>query len=519
MFYSASVPSPGNPSLEAFASTAFTYTGSVGDISESYMSYGKCNRRTLVNTCLLDPGYSVPFNIKSAINAGLHSSDMFSSPDPPYSCPTGNCTWDPFPTLGVSVQCADDTSSYFLNCSEPDSRSWPGHTWRPCTVQSRTDKQTYKPDEFTPFDSHSALVPDSPDYPGSDFDVSNFDFGFQGKPRDTWTSINAGFAEFQWSLARNLLVFPAELERRSVISSESTIEAGYCFFYMNMQVISAEVNNGVYKEHILDSTTLIQPYQSLVDDNTNKELDSTHRIGPSEEGNLTYSFTPDCQTLPAPVECRSKATPKPILITIPRRRYTSLLSAIHLAFPKDNLTTRRLGGLYSSGSGNPGTAEFLYRAHSIPDRMRNIAHYMTVALRANDTILARQNDPTNSTGLPDDFVALSHRVNGTAYVQAVHLHVRWAWLAFPATLLVLTAVLLFETIRTSRPDNIGIWKNNALAVLLNTQWKPEPSMIGAATSDGLDKIAKGLEARVVQGAEVSGASRLVTVRKRHLHVL
>ncbi|KAF2680030.1 hypothetical protein K458DRAFT_421844 [Lentithecium fluviatile CBS 122367] len=99
------------------------------------------------------------------------------------------------------------------------------------------------------------------------------------------------------------------------------------------------------------------------------------------------------------------------------------------------------------------------------------AHYMTVALRANDTILAQQNDPHNKTNIPADFVSPSHRVAGTVYIQAIHVRARWGWLALPGVLLLLTAGLLFETIRSSRSEAVGVWGNNLLAVLLNTEWR------------------------------------------------
>jgi hypothetical protein len=160
------------------------------------------------------------------------------------------------------------------------------------------------------------------------------------------------------------------------------------------------------------------------------------------------------------------------------------------------------------------SAGVLDQSPNITKIMYTIAHYMTVALRANDTLLERQNEPDNSTRLPADYVAPSHRVNGTVYIQAVHLHVRWCWLAFPGALLLIVAGILFETIRTSRPEAVGVWKSNSLAVLLSTQWKPETGMMGATTSDELEKIAKGLEVRVVQGAGLADTKLSVVIRNK-----
>jgi hypothetical protein len=326
------------------------------------------------------------------------------------------------------------------------------------------------------------------------FNSSDFDFSSGGDPMDTRTSINTGFAGFRWNLARNLLVFPAVSAVSSRITTESNIEAGYCIFYIDMQILSVRVQSSVYEERILDSTT---------------------RISDGESEDLTYTYLPDCRAPIPPTGCATSHAYKPINITIPRLRYISIMAALSKALPGADLTTSRQSGLYASGYINPEAAEVLYRSHNITKTMHTIAHYVTVALRANDTILERQNDTNNSTHLPADYVAPSHRVAGTVYVQTVLLHVRWGWLAFPGVLLLIVAGLLFETIRTSQREALGVWKNNVLAVLLNTQWKPETDMMGATTSKQLEKIAEGLEARVIQGTGFADPERSVVIRRRH----
>jgi hypothetical protein len=191
---------------------------------------------------------------------GLYSSGMISLPQPPYSCPTGNCTWDPFPTLGVSVQCFDDAKNYFLNCTNLDSTSWPGQTFTPCTMAARNWGQMWPPSSSMVLDSAGTWMPMSPSGYSAPYNPSQFDYGLTEQPQNTWTSIKAGFAAFRWNLARNLLVFPAGQARSSIITSESTIEAGYCIFYPNMQTLSARVQNGIYEEHVTNSTMQIQPH-------------------------------------------------------------------------------------------------------------------------------------------------------------------------------------------------------------------------------------------------------------------
>lgn len=85
-----------------------------------------------------------------------------------------------------------------------------------------------------------------------------------------------------------------------------------------------------------------------------------------------------------------------------------------------------------------------------------------------------------------------------------HLRVRWGWLAFPAALAIIATALLFETIRQSQPDGVGIWKDNSLAILLNTAWRSKRENMGVATSAQLERIADKLEATSLQGEYEGG---------------
>lgn len=68
-------------------------------------------------TCLFFLGEALPYNMQTAINNGLVSSSISSRPEPPFSCPSGNCTWDPFGTLAISVGCVDTSSAFRIKCS------------------------------------------------------------------------------------------------------------------------------------------------------------------------------------------------------------------------------------------------------------------------------------------------------------------------------------------------------------------------------------------------------------------
>jgi hypothetical protein len=326
----------------------------------------------------------------------------------------------------------------------------------------------------------------------------SFDYGFLGSPMLTNNSLDSGFALFQWELARGLTwIFSNESYEPSITSS-STFEAGICIFDLEMRVINARVQNGIYSERTIRSTTEIKS--------------ASNEYLPDDK--MIFTYTPSCQDVGQAEPCSLEGM-KTVELSIPFLEYHYLIAAIGNGFPSGNLTTSIERGLWSNDNAYLQVAELLYRSPNITKTMQTIAYYLTFALRANDTILAQQNDPQNKTVTSQNYVAPSHRINGTVYVQAVHLHVRWIWLTLPAALALIVAGLLFETIRLSQSDRIGIWKNNPLALLLNTEWRPEREAMGAATSAEIQNAGQTLEARVVQeGSEGEKMKRMVIVREK-----
>lgn len=74
---------------------------------------------------------------------------------------------------------------------------------------------------------------------------------------------------------------------------------------------------------------------------------------------------------------------------------------------------------------------------------------------------------------------------GTAWTPVVFIKVRWGWLTFPATLVLLSVAFLAVTIGQSAQGSAGLWKNSALAALCtsigtNDQGHPWPGFANSA---------------------------------------
>jgi hypothetical protein len=159
---------------------------------------------------------------------GMYSLGMIDISNAPYTCPGGNCDWDAFPTLSVSVQCFDQREKYnftpfFGDFGEGDSMPEYGIEPRNKTLLP------YLPDDgfASPtkvFEGASFLGEGtSPVVKSLDLSVGaeNFDFG----PRRVInrTSLDLGHLKFQWWRVQNATrVRPFN---NATVTTSSTFEA------------------------------------------------------------------------------------------------------------------------------------------------------------------------------------------------------------------------------------------------------------------------------------------------------
>lgn len=94
----------------------------------------------------------------------------------------------------------------------------------------------------------------------------------------------------------------------------------------------------------------------------------------------------------------------------------------------------------------PFVGSALGTTDNVPAAISRLAQSMTEAVR------------TGSYSIPH---------TGDAYIWKSYIYVRWAWLALPLGLVVLSLILLLVTIRSTRSSRIGFWKSSAVAALLH----------------------------------------------------
>ena len=126
----------------------------------------------------------------------------------------------------------------------------------------------------------------------------------------------------------------------------------------------------------------------------------------------------------------------------------------------------------------------LYNTRSYSKSIENLATSMTNNIR-------QQNDSGSSP------------FEGIAYQTETFVHVRWAWFAYPATVLALSLLYLLGTIIESRNRDVLIWKSSSLALLLHGQGLQlsKSDHVPINTLSEMTEMAKDLEIELIQSSD------------------
>jgi hypothetical protein len=423
--------------------------------------------------------------MKSAIYNGLLSAPSSSRPNPPFSCPSGNCTWDPFGTLAITAQCADTDKSFELNCAPFEAGDWDWDRVKEIPEAIRPHNCTFSRLNDTDIVGVKSMITMnniSPQSRPPSFWLASSWLDDRGggpsalDPKDWETVPSGGVLRLDWARVNGLVNPPNQDDY--YIDRSSTLEARSCHLSTSVHDIHARVDDGTYSETI----------------------HSTLLTAAEESNSYTYQYSPSQN------------------FSIDWQSQGVLLEGVWTIIGGlSTITVSTFGFLLGENENKDGReiARMMYQSPNITNAVHNLAHHMSIALRSNDTILHRQ----NADGpVPDDYVADSHKVKGTVYRDQIHVAVNWAWLSLPVALTVLVAALLVATIFETRRHGLGIWKDSPLPLLLHSRWEAgaEPRDVGARTADEIAKEVKGLRARLVRDDELGGETEKRGIRKNIL---
>lgn len=391
--------------------------------------------------------------MKSAIYTGLLSSNMVPRPDPLFSCASGNCTWDTFDTLAVDIQCINEPEFFELRCY-PDPNPEPYRGTR-CAIEWDETMPRYGSETISrlgtdaPFNSSTSST--TPLFLGLYYANCTSDLD-----KFIWNIPPLGRLDIEWVRATDLHSSSDGLWRD--ITENSPLESGMCKLYTVLHTISAAVENGVYKEEIKQVST-----------NT-------------EDSSGSINFRHQNGSSPA------------VKIAITNQQNMVLLQGVSSLIESGNVSLR----MHDSLQGTEVT-KMLYQSRNITESMYSLVHYMNIALRSNDSILHNQEQGEDTSKTSSPYIAPTHRVKGTMYIEKLHIAVRWFWLTLPVLVTLLTGVLLVVTIFDSHRQQVGIWKDSSLALLLYSKWHSGSwqDIATASTTDEIERNVKRLGAVLV----------------------
>lgn len=127
----------------------------------------------------------------------------------------------------------------------------------------------------------------------------------------------------------------------------------------------------------------------------------------------------------------------------------------------------------------------------------NLAKAITTYVRT--TKMSEQTGRTwDDGGLWDDNwdIVGAGDANGTAYNLQVYIHVRWPWLAFVGSILVLTILFFVLVVAQSERHNVAVWKSSPLALLFHGLKSDEAPRADLHSIPEMEKHANKLKVRL-----------------------
>ena len=354
-----------------------------------------------------------------------------SVPDTQPQCPSGNCTWPPFTSLGFCSKCQDVTKTLQANSKYIDTNN--------DNICLDDDTSGCEPNYRNYTYQLGGLNPDGDNKLTTIARVSYafvFDSDFEWVPGlfvkpINWTRIQVfNFTDGTSIPAVALVAVFRTSTKKSTAGDVLTADLCALSFCAHKYKVSLSLN---------------QPSSSAIETIHGKEL--TYKE--SSSGNITewISFAGNDLNMTFP-----SAVNKTDSLDESVNLWIDQLSLIVQSF-EGNLSTSPDGGGGQVPTATSNIVAAFNASSNISLTMNNIATAMTKYYRdsVNDTVAYGQVGEIES-----------------------YIHVRWAWITVPALLVVIGIVFLMQVIFETRRQGARIWKTSELPVLFLSQASGEP---------------------------------------------
>lgn len=391
-------------------------------------------------------------------------------PDVPLTCPTSNCVWPLYETLAVCSRCTEVSDMIrpqyaCLNTTVDWSVTWWPQSKKPYPrgivcgyFLNSTSSKPILLSGYVQSSNDSSVVDEAlivRTVPLTDFDNKGPYFG----------DGSVGFKDIRWPIL-DVLISSTTNGSQSAYSHEAPI-VNECMLTWCVNTINSSYAAGQYQEKIvstyLEPRTSRDPWPWTGDDNGDISPDLVYTQ------NLTLA-PPN----PRPHDMAASTVDTSYGIDNVTQGYVMFIfddffpafyTAAHVnATPKLRFKNYMAGAFVRELEFNPWQ-----QPNNISRHMERLATAMTNVVRSS---VSRK------------------MLEGEAYQMEPYISIRWEWLTFPFTLLLLSLVFLVLTIiRTSGDGAARIWKTSAMPTLIYSLPKETQSQFASSSTWGSGKGA------------------------------
>ena len=371
--------------------------------------------------------------------------ENMSAPNPPYDCPSGQCSWTPYKTLGVCSSCVDASALLSFDCGQETG------DWLPAMgalITAMYPNESQYPDSYscgyfmnaggdgrilmngyslgTNASSNSSAL--GPALLLRVYEMQNFDskgYYWQG----------TGYFNNTQSPLEHFIVVSGN--DAATVYANATPVAQECMLSWCEKTIRSNFSRGQYNEELLSSFIGVNASQvpayyetRLAPGGQSMEYALFQNITVfGSEPNTSYTIT-ELDQLGARFTLGNF--------------FPSFGTVQNISSSLELMTLMRPGLL-------PRTFDLSYNAWAPPYNIST--HVATWATSMTNVIRTTGNNVEKvfGSGIPETYISIS-----------------WGWFVFPLVLEVVTLVLLLATIRKSnRMGDMAIWKGSSLTTLAN----------------------------------------------------
>ncbi|EDU40877.1 DUF3176 domain containing protein [Pyrenophora tritici-repentis] len=411
-------------------------------------------------------------------------------PDIPLSCPTSNCTWPVYDTLGVCSQCADISEHLDFACMV-NTVDWTSSLSGGFMVEGGYPNATMC-GYFLNITSHNPILM-SGYIVNSNTSAYSETLIMRTLPLTTtllheplYGNGSINFKEFRNTIQDVLIVSAVNGSAASVHRNETPI-AQECVLTWCVKTMQSSYSLGEYKEEILETfiNTTSGPWPwiaSSFSDGTSNGTDSFFL----QDIHIDIGITPSGRNISGYGMANSSVAS----ITV---GFTDVFPAFATVMNESSVPLLR----YKTWMANVAWNRILdfnpwISPNNVTRHMERFATAMTNIIRSSENM---------------------EMLSGDAWVMETFISVRWAWLSFPFILLVLTLVFLVSTImKTSKDNETRLFKNSAMPTLIYGLPKETQGQFTNSSTWNSTKETKKVRIRLnpKTGWRVSGQSQLST---------